>query len=411
MNTLLTLAVMIFAGMAFGRLAKHLHLPNVTGYLVAGLLIGPAIPALIPGCAYGGLLTQEMLPAFDIISEAALGFIAFSIGNEFKISYFKRVGVTPIVIAVFESLFAILFVLAVLLGLNAVGLIHITPAFAVVLSSIAAATAPAATIMVINQYKAKGPVTETLLSVVALDDATALAMFSVSVAIAQTLRDPSAVSLADTVLSPLWEIGGAVVVGFIMGLVFCIPLRFFKKDGNRLSLIIGFVFAGVGIAKLCGFSSLLLCMALGAGFANFSSHVPHVMRLTDGLTPPIFMLFFVLSGAELQLAVVPTVGVVGIVYVVMRVVGKICGTAFGGALCKADTKIRRYLGPALMPQAGVAIGLSLIATQVVPEYGAQVRAIILCGTLVYELIGPAVTKMSLTEAGEIERDTRPAAVK
>ena len=395
MHTLFVLSVMIFAGMAFGRLAKLVKLPNVTGYLIAGLLLGPAIPSLIPGLAYQGVITSEMLPSLDIISEVALGFIAFSIGNEFKLSYFKRVGATPIVIAVFESLFAILFVLAVLLGIG------VEPAFAIVLSSIAAATAPAATIMVINQYKAKEPVTETLLSVVAIDDATALAMFSVSVAVAQAIKDPSQISIKTSLLDPLWEIFGALIFGVIIGMIFCIPLRWFKKDGNRLSLIIAFVFLGVGLSGMFGFSSLLMCMAIGAGFANFSSQVPHIMKLTDGLTPPIFMLFFVLSGAELQLSVVPTVGLVGVVYVVMRVIGKMCGTAFGGMLCKADKKIRKYLGPALMPQAGVAIGLSLIATQIVPEHGAQIRAIILCGTLIYELIGPVVTKISLTKAGEI----------
>lgn len=395
MHTLFVLSVMIFAGMAFGRLAKLVKLPNVTGYLIAGLLLGPAIPSLIPGLAYQGVITSEMLPSLDIISEVALGFIAFSIGNEFKLSYFKRVGATPIVIAVFESLFAILFVLAVLLAIG------VEPAFAIVLSSIAAATAPAATIMVINQYKAKGPVTETLLSVVAIDDATALAMFSVSVAVAQAIKDPSQISIKTSLLDPLWEVFGALIFGMIIGMIFCIPLRWFKKDGNRLSLIIAFVFLGVGLSEMFGFSSLLMCMAIGAGFANFSSQVPHIMKLTDGLTPPIFMLFFVLSGAELQLSVVPTVGLVGVVYVVMRVIGKMCGTAFGGMLCKADKKIRKYLGPALMPQAGVAIGLSLIATQVVPEHGAQIRAVILCGTLIYELIGPVVTKISLTKAGEI----------
>ena len=395
MHTLFVLSVMIFAGMAFGRLAKLVKLPNVTGYLIAGLLLGPAIPSLIPGLAYQGVITSEMLPSLDIISEVALGFIAFSIGNEFKLSYFKRVGATPIVIAVFESLFAILFVLAVLLAIG------VEPAFAIVLSSIAAATAPAATIMVINQYKAKGPVTETLLSVVAIDDATALAMLSVSVAVAQAIKDPSQISIKTSLLDPLWEIFGALIFGVIIGMIFCIPLRWFKKDGNRLSLIIAFVFLGVGLSEMFGFSSLLMCMAIGAGFANFSSQVPHIMKLTDGLTPPIFMLFFVLSGAELQLSVVPTVGLVGVVYVVMRVIGKMCGTAFGGMLCKADKKIRKYLGPALMPQAGVAIGLSLIATQIVPEHGAQIRAIILCGTLIYELIGPVVTKISLTKAGEI----------
>lgn len=389
LHTLFVLAVMIFAGMAMGRLAKLVHLPNVTGYLVAGLLLGPAVT---------GFVSADMLSGFDIISEVALGFIAFSIGNEFKVSYFKRVGVTPILIAVFESLFAILFVLGVLLAIG------IEPSFAIVLSSIAAATAPAATIMVINQYKAKGPVTETLLSVVAIDDATALAMFSISVAIAQAIKNPAAVSLKTALLDPLWEIFGALIVGGIIGMLFCIPLRWFKKDGNRLALIIAFVFLGVGIADMFGFSSLLTCMAIGAVFANFSSQLPHIMKLTDGLTPPIFMLFFIISGAELQLSVVPTVGIVGIIYVVMRVVGKICGASFGALLCKADKKIRRYLGPALIPQAGVAIGLSLVATQVVPEYGAQIRAIILCGTLIYELIGPVVTKISLTKAGEIKQD-------
>lgn len=395
MHTLFVLSVMIFAGMAFGRLAKLVKLPNVTGYLVAGLLLGPAIPSLIPGLAYQGVITSEMLPSLDIISEVALGFIAFSIGNEFKLSYFKRVGATPIVIAVFESLFAILFVLAVLLAIG------VEPAFAIVLSSIAAATAPAATIMVINQYKAKGPVTETLLSVVAIDDATALAMFSVSVAVAQAIKDPSQISIKTSLLDPLWEIFGALIFGVIIGMIFCIPLRWFKKDGNRLSLIIAFVFLGVMGFRECRIFISSHVYGNGAGFANFSSQVPHIMKLTDGLTPPIFMLFFVLSGAELQLSVVPTVGLVGVVYVVMRVIGKMCGTAFGGMLCKADKKIRKYLGPALMPQAGVAIGLSLIATQIVPEHGAQIRAIILCGTLIYELIGPVVTKISLTKAGEI----------
>ena len=194
---------------------------------------------------------------------------------------------------------------------------------------------------------------------------------------------------------------GALFFGLLIGMLFCVPLRWFKKDGNRLSLIIGFVFFGVGIASMFGFSSLLMCMAIGAGFANFSSQVPHIMKLTDGLTPPIFMLFFVLSGAELDLSVVPTVGLFGVIYIVMRVVGKMCGASFGAALCKAEKNVRKYLGPALMPQAGVAIGLSLVATRVVPDHGAQIRAIILCGTLIYELFGPVVTKISLTKAGEI----------
>ncbi|MCQ2426047.1 MAG: cation:proton antiporter [Lachnospiraceae bacterium] len=389
LNTLTDLAIMIFAGMACGRLVKLVKLPNVTGYLIAGLLIGPSV---------FGLLSEDFLSSISLISDVALGFIAFSIGNEFKISYFKRVGVTPIVIACLESLFAVLFVLTGLL------LAGKELPFSLVLSAIAAATAPAATIMVIKQYKAKGPVTETLLSVVAIDDATALMLFSVFVAIAQALVNPSAGPAASSLLSPLIEIGGAIVVGGLLGFLFVIPLRWFKKDGNRLSLIAAFLFFGIGISELCGFSSLLLCMSMGAVIANLSQDLDHIMRLCDGVTPPIFMLFFVASGADLKISVLPTVGVVGVIYIVLRVCGKIFGAWLGGTLCKADKKVRRFLGPALCPQAGVAIGLSLAATVVVPEYGATIRAIILCGTLIYELIGPAVTKLSLKAAGEIAKD-------
>lgn len=384
-NTLLSLAVMIFSGMLCGRLVKHIKLPNVTGYLIAGLLIGPSVLNIIP---------KDAIEGFTIISNAALGFIAFSIGNEFKISYFKRVGATPIIIAALESLFAVIFVV---IGLLLAGQ---SLSFSLVLGAIAAATAPAATIMVIKQYRAKGPMAETLLSVVAIDDATALMYFGICVAVANALEGGH-VSLAQTILSPLFEIGGALVVGFLMGLIFTLPLRFFKKDGNRLSLIIAFVFLGVGLADLCGFSSLLLCMAMGAALANFSRETPKVMNIADGFTPPLFLLFFVASGAELQLSILPSIGVAGIIYVVLRVAGKMAGTSLAAILCKAAPAIRKYLGMALVPQAGVAIGLSLIATTAVPEYGATIRAIILCATLIYELIGPAVAKLSLTKAGEI----------
>lgn len=386
LNTFIDLGLMIFVGMALGRLVKKIKLPNVTGYLLAGLLLGPAVL---------GILSDDFLTSIEIISDAALGFIAFSIGNEFKVSYFKRVGATPIVIACFESFFAVVFVSA------ALKISGCSTTFSLVLGSIAAATAPAATIMVIKQYRAKGPVTETLLSVVAIDDATALIMYSLSIALATALSGKAA-STTDLILSPVIEIGGALVVGAILGFLFLIPLKFFKKDGNRLSLIIAFIFMGLGLSKLCGFSSLLLCMAMGAIIANFSPDVNHIMDLSDKITPPIFMLFFVASGAGLKLSVLPTVGVAGIIYIVFRVLGKMFGASMGAIVCKADKNIRKYLGPALIPQAGVAIGLSLAAANVVPEYATQIRTVILCGTLIYELIGPAVSKTCLKKAGEIK---------
>lgn len=395
LNTFLYIAIMLFCGLFFGRMAKHIKLPNVTGYLVAGLLLGPAIPSIIPGCTFAGIIPEDVISQFNIISNVALGFIAFSIGNEFKISYFKRVGKTPVVIACLESLFAVVFVVTVLVATG-----H-ELAFSLVLGSIAAATAPAATIMVINQYKAKGKLTETLLSVVAIDDATALIMFGISVAAAQAVNSGKISVMS--ILTPLWEIFGAIVCGFVLGVLFVIPLRWFKKDGNRLAIIIGFVFAGVGIAELCGFSELLLCMALGATVANFSSQLSHISKLTDGFTPPIFMLFFIISGAELQLSALPAIGVIGVIYIVMRVVGKVFGSYLGAALCKAEDSVKKYLGFALVPQAGVAIGLSLAATTVVPQYADNIRAVVLCATLIYELAGPAISKIALTKAGDIAK--------
>ena len=386
LNTLTDLALMIFAGMFCGRMAKHLRLPNVTGYLVAGLLIGPAVL---------GLLSEDFLDGISLISDVALGFIAFSIGNEFKLSYFKRVGAAPVVIACMESLFAVLFVVC---GLLISG--QSLP-FSLVLGAIAAATAPAATIMVIKQYRAKGPVTESLLSVVAIDDATALILFSLAVAVAQAVTNSGA-SLGASLLAPVKEIGGALVVGAVLGFVFLLPLRFFKKQGNRLSLIVGFIFAGLGLAEWLGLSDLLLCMAMGAVIANFSPDVNKLMDICDSVTPPIFMLFFVASGADLKLSVLPTVGIIGVIYILLRVAGKIFGAGLGAAVCKCDRTVRKYLGPCLLPQAGVAIGLSLAAGEVVPEFAPQIRAVILCGTLIYELVGPAITKLSLKKAGEIQ---------
>lgn len=386
LNLLLDLAIMIFAGMFFGRMAKHIKLPNVTGYIVAGLLIGPSVL---------GLLSEDLVSSLEIISNVSLGFIAFSIGNEFKITYFKRVGLSPIIIAFMEALFAVIFVFVSLVCIG------VDISFALVLSSIAAATAPAATIMVIKQYKSKGAVTETLLSVVAIDDAAALMLFSVCIAIAQTISKTTTISVGKTILSSLWEIFGAIIIGAILGFVFLLPLKFFKKNGNRLSLIFGFIFFALGLSELLMFSNLLCCMAMGAIIANFSPNVNKIMDLCDGVTPPMFMLFFVASGADLKLSVLPTVGIIGIVYIVFRVIGKICGTYFGAVISKADKKIKKHLGWALIPQAGVAIGLSLAAGEVVPEFAPQIRAIILCGTLIYELIGPAITKITLKKAGEI----------
>ena len=387
MDALLSLAIILLTGLIFEKIIRLFKLPNVTGYLIGGLLIGPSVLNLV---------TEGQLESLSFVSSIALGFIAFSIGGEFKMSYFKRVGLTPIIIAIFESLMAVFMVTGTLI------LFGFDKAFSIVLGAIAAATAPAATIMVIKQYKAKGSLTETLLSVVALDDAVALIAFGVAVAISQMINNPSGANLLSQIASPVIEILMSLVIGGILGFLLVLPVRFYKDDASRQSLIYIFIFIALYIASKGGYSDLLTIMAMGAVFTNLSNESLKLMRIADVMTPPIFMAFFVISGADLKLSILPSIGLVGIIYVVIRSVGKVLGASIGANLSKSDANIRKYLGFALLPQAGVAIGLTVVAKTVVPQYAETIRAVILCGTLIYELIGPAVSKWALTKAGDIK---------
>ena len=386
-NTLFYLALILFAGLVFGRVVKLAKLPNVTGYLVAGLLIGPFVFRLVPADTVKGL---------ELVSEMALAFIAFSIGSEFKLTYLKRVGPMPIVIAICEGLTAsvVVTLFLVLFGFDT--------ELALLLGAIASATAPAATIMVIKQYRARGPVTETLMSVVALDDAVALIAFGFAVAIVNMMQNPGETSVVLSILKPVGEILGSLLTGFLLGLAFKFPLRYFKKDSNRLIITCGFVFLGSSLASMLGLSPLLLCMAMSATLVNVSSEGGSILKLADTVTPPIFLMFFVVSGMELDITVLPRVGLIGILYIVFRVAGKIAGTAIGAAIMKAPGTIRKYLGFSLVPQAGVAIGLSLLAAQLVPQYAQTIRAVVLSATFIYELTGPAMTKAALARAGELD---------
>jgi Kef-type K+ transport system membrane component KefB len=386
LNTLFYLALVLFAGLICGRAVKLLKLPNVTGYLIAGLLIGPYVFKLVP---------MDLVKGMDLVSEMALSFIAFSIGSEFKLTYLKKVGIAPIIVAIMEGLAATFVVTLVLI------LFGFDSEIAILLGAIASATAPAATIMVVRQYKAKGPVTEMLLSVVALDDAVALIAFGFSVAIVNMMQHPGESSLIISVLKPVGEIIGSLLLGFLLGALFTFPLRYFKKDSNRLIITTGFVFLGSSLATMLGLSSLLLCMAMGAMLVNISKSGDSIMKLTDSITPPIFLMFFVVSGMELDITVLPEVGVIGVLYIICRVIGKVTGASLGAAIMKTPDTVRKYIGFSLVPQAGVAIGLSLLAAQMLPEYGQTIRAVVLSATLIYELTGPALTKASLKKAGEI----------
>lgn len=392
--------ILLITGLLFGKLAKLAHLPNVTGYLVGGLLIGPSVL---------GILSENAVSSMGLVSNIALGFIAFSIGNELKFSYFKKVGTGPIVIAVFESMLAVLVVFAAtLVYFVIVGQFNLTNIrFALVLAAIAAATAPAATLMVVRQYRAKGPLTNTLMSVVAIDDGTAIMFFGICVAISNALGNVSGNRpIILQILEPIWEIVLSLGIGAAFGLLLTLACKWWTGRGNRISLVTAFVFLTVFLTDRFGGSALLACMALGGLFANLSSKFEEVNGLVYFVTPPIFMMFFVLSGADLKLSVLGAVGLIGLVYVLFRVVGKWLGAWLGSRVTHAEQKISRYLGWTLIPQAGVAIGLSLIATQVLDaDMGAKIRAIILTATLVYELVGPLITKTALQKAGEIAAES------
>lgn len=385
MSILFYTGLLLICGLLFGRLAKLVGLPNVTGYLIAGLIIGPYVL---------GVVSFEAVDSINIVSEMALAFIALSIGSEFKLSYLKELGITPFIIALVQGVLAIVFVTT---GLVALGFDF---SISLMLGAIASATAPAATVMVIKQYRAKGPVTRTLLSVVAIDDAIALIAFGFVVTYIKTMKAGSD-NIVMSVLDPFIELGISVLIGVIFSLALTALLHFFKKDSNRICAIVGILFAVSAVAGYFRASSLLVCMMLGAIFVNISKDAVPVFKITDIATPPILMLFFVISGAKLEILLIPSIGIIGIIYVVMRVVGKVFGTWLGAVITKSPETVKKYMGWTMIPQAGVAIGLTLVVDKVLPEYAGQVRAVVLCATLIYELVGPVATKLSLKKAGEI----------
>ena len=386
MNMLLALSLALIVGLFFSRIIRLIHLPNVTAYLVGGLLVGPSVLGLLP---------QDAVASLSVLTDVALGFIAYSIGAEFRLSYLRQIGSKPIVITLFEGLCAVALVDVALIAMG------FPLPLCLMLGAIAAATAPAATLMVVRQYKARGPVCSMLLPVVAMDDALCLMAFSISSAIAAAIYSGEALTVQSMLISPLLQIAGSLLLGAGIGLVQALAARFFHSRGNMLSLTIAAVLGGLALCEMWDLSSLLVCMMIGAVMINLSPASNKIIEQCDRFTPPLFMLFFVLSGADLNLSVLPTVGLLGVSYLLFRSLGKWVGAFIGSSLVKAEPNVRKYLGYTLLPQAGVAIGMTQLAMQVIPEYGVTVRAVILAGTLVYELVGPVITKVALTRAGEI----------
>ena len=390
MSTLFYLSVAMLGGLLMTRVTRLVKLPNVTAYLIAGVLMGPCVLKLVP---------EDQLNNFSIITEAALGFIAFSIGDQFKLDSLKAIGKPALIITAFESIFAVVFVMSITL------LLGFDPIVCVMLGALAASTAPAATLLIVRQYKTSGPLTNMLLPVVAADDATGLIAYSICVNIATGMVNHDPFSVTNTLLIPLMDIVLALIAGALIGFILALSHRYFKSHTNRMSVAIACVFFGVGIADHFGLSNLLLCMAMGAVYVNLRNDAERILGCIDDWTYPLFMLFFVISGAELNLATLPKVGLIGIIYIFARFGGKFFGSWLGGTITHQPAVVKDNIGWALMPQAGVAIGMATMALAQLPlEYGQQIQTVILSATLVYEVIGPIASKNALKRAGEIHAE-------
>lgn len=409
MGILLSVSVALLAGLLMTRVFKKIHLPSVTAYLIAGVLIGPyCIGAFhIEGF---GFTSAEAVAQLSLISEVALGFIAFSIGNEFRLDELKRTGKQALVIGIFQALAATVLVDLALLAVHLAMPDKLTVPQLLILGAIATATAPAATLMVVRQYKADGPLTRLLLPIVALDDAVGLIVFAVSFGIAKTIISGS-MDMVSIIVNPLVEIVCSLGLGAIMGWLLTQLEKLFNSNTNRLNMTIGIVLLTVSFSMLdfkigpihVSFSSLLTCMMLGTVFCNICSLSHDIMERTDKWTSPIFAIFFVISGAALELNVFTDIAIVGIgvVYIIFRSLGKYFGAMASAKATKCSPEICKYLGITLLPQAGVALGMCATAMSIGPE-GALVRNITLFAVLVYEIVGPMLTKQALKAAGDIK---------
>ncbi len=412
---LISISTALLAGLLLSRLTKGLNLPAVTAYLVAGVIIGPC---MLGAFGIEGLgISHEQVEGLSIISDAALGFIAFSMGNEFRMSQLKKIGKKATIIGIWQAVFTCILVDAVLIGLHFIMQDKLPLPTAIILGAVATATAPAATLMVVKQYKAKGPLTDILLPVVALDDAVGLVVFAVSFGIAKSMTQVT-VSIASIILEPLLEVVLSLALGFVMGLLFTWVERFFHSRSKRMAVSVTFVLLTVGLSLLkfevfglhIGFSSLLTCMMLGTVFCNICDFSEELMDRADRWTAPILILFFVVSGAELDLTVFADLAIVfiGVVYILSRSLGKCLGATMSAKWTKCNNNIVNYLGITLLPQAGVALGMAMKASELGPE-GDIVRNITLFGVLIYELVGPSLTKMALTKAGDINKEGKTSA--
>ena len=414
MQILLSLSIALLAGLMLSRVAKLLQLPAVTAYLITGIFIGPYCLGAF-GVKGLGFISMADIKSYSLLCDIALGFIALSIGNEFRLSQLKKIGKQATVVGIFQAVTATLLVDGVLILLHLLMPDKLPLPATLILGAIASATAPAATLMVVKQYKAKGPLTDILLPVVALDDAVGLVLFAISFGVAKAILS-GVIDVVSILVNPLLEIVLSLGLGAVMGFLFSWCERFFHSRSKRLAVSVGFVMLTIGLSMLkfefgkvhISFSSLLVCMMLGTIFCNICDFSEELMDRVDRWTAPLFVLFFVLSGAELELSVFTDIMIVliGLVYILTRSIGKYSGAFLSAKWTKCDDNIVKYLGVTLLPQAGVALGMAIKSA----DLGLPIIAnITLFAVLIYELVGPMLTKIALLKAGDINPEGKTSA--
>ncbi len=387
MNLLLKISIVLLVGVIGGKVARKLNLPNVSGYLVAGLFLGPSFIKLVSG---------QDIESYTPINELALAIIAFSIGSEFLIKDMLKLGKSIVIITLAEVVGAVFIVFTLMYYI-----FNQPFAFSIVIASMSAATAPAATLLVIKQYKAYGPLTKTILPVVALDDVFGIIAFGIAMSLATLTSGQETFSIFRMIIDPLVEISGSIILGLIAGALLVFAAK--KSRGRDELQLITLVAIGIstGLSNLLGLSPLLTCIVMGAALVNLKRNSKRVFDSVNGFVSPVYVLFFTLAGASLDLSILFGVGMLGIAYVIARATGKMLGSWAGAKSVKADPAVTKNLGYALFPQGGISIGLLVIVRQQLPEYAASISTIIMFSVLIYEVTGPIFAKLAIQRAGEI----------
>lgn len=387
LDLLFKICIVLLVGVIGGKLARLLKLPNVTGYLVVGLFLGPSFTKYV---------NAGDIETFSVISELALAIIAFTIGSEFVMKDILKLGKSIVIITLAEVVFAVATVFVVMYFLFKQPF-----AFSIVIASMSAATAPAATLMVMKQYKAHGPLTKTILPVVALDDVFGIMAFGIAISLAKLSISTESFSLLNIIVEPLIEIAGSGLLGLVLGLILSFISKKAKGRDELQGIILAFIGIATGLANALNLSALLVCIMIGATLVNTLHNSKRLFDAVNDFASPVYVLFFTLAGASLNLSVLSTVGLMGIAYVFARAFGKMSGAWVGAKYVKADRVITENLGLALLPQGGVSIGLIVLVRQQLPEYAVAISTIIMFSVLIYEVSGPIFAKIAIQRASEI----------